>query len=209
MTNEEFLRSITLEGEEWRNVVGWEGYYAVSNLGRVTSLQRIVIDKANRSFRKRGVLLKPFKNRDGYLEVNLKRNSVTHTKYVHRLVAIAFIPNPKPSEYNLVDHINGNILDNAHDNLRWCTIRMNFDFELAKSRHLESVKRKPKGSNKKRTIIGINLSNPNETRIYGSSLSTKKDGFTRQMVGMCLRGKRKSHRGYKWMYLSDYESSCQ
>ena len=41
MTNEEFIKSISLEGEEWRDVTGWEGLYAVSNIGRVVSYGRI------------------------------------------------------------------------------------------------------------------------------------------------------------------------
>jgi hypothetical protein len=89
--------------EYWRPVVGLEGRYEVSTLGRVMNS-------------KTGKILNPvIRNKYGYLSVCLSKQM----KYIHRLMAEAFIPNPenKPS----VDHIDGNPQNNCVDNLRWCT----------------------------------------------------------------------------------------
>lgn len=88
--------------EEWREVVGYEGIYKVSSYGRVQNSY--------------GHILKPEISRNGYERVTL----FDRKKYqVHRLVAIAFIPNPQNKE--VVNHKNGVKTDNAVDNLEWNT----------------------------------------------------------------------------------------
>lgn len=95
--------------EFWRPVVGWEGGYEVSSLGRVKTLP-----KKQNGFKNR--LLKPMVNPFGYVYVMLSERK--HI-FIHRLVAIAFIKNPnnKPS----VNHINGKKDDNYLWNLEWVT----------------------------------------------------------------------------------------
>lgn len=93
-------------------VVGFEGFYEVDTLGNVYSIVH------NASRRKR--TLKPYPNEAGYLKVNLyDENGKCKKKYVHRLVAEAFIPNPqnKPN----VNHKDCNVKNNAVENLEWCT----------------------------------------------------------------------------------------
>lgn len=115
--------------EEWKDVAGYEGLYQVSNTGKVRSVDRITVCKDGR--------LLPNKGRELYFTVSkfdekrhLPRYSVQLWKNnkaklfpVHRLVAIAFIPNPegKPT----VNHINGNPMNNNVDNLEWATYSEN------------------------------------------------------------------------------------
>ena len=61
----------------------------------------------------------------GYLGVRLHVNGTKKTQAVHRLVATAFVINPKPEEYNVVRHLDGNALNNHYDNLAWGTYQMN------------------------------------------------------------------------------------
>lgn len=107
--------------EVWKDVVGYEGAYMVSNLGRVKSLPRVAKNRHGyRPIRER--VLKPaYKN--GYLYVSLKLNTKSKTYAIHRLVAEAFIPNP----YNkpCVDHINSIRDDNREVNLTWATYSEN------------------------------------------------------------------------------------
>lgn len=93
-------------------VKGYEGLYEVDELGNVYS----IVHNAHRRKRQ----LKPFVNKQGYLKVNLYDvNGKCKKKYVHRLVAEAFIDNPlnKPN----VNHIDVNVKNNNVNNLEWCT----------------------------------------------------------------------------------------
>lgn len=114
--------------EEWRDVVGFEGLYQVSNLGRVKGLDRLVdtnINNVNRRIHK-GKLLKPQFNNKGYKRVNLCKNGNKNQAFVHRLVAEAFIPNP--NNYPVVNHKDENPKNNCVENLEWCTQKYNMNW---------------------------------------------------------------------------------
>ena len=96
--------------EIWRRVRGYEGYYEVSNKGRVKSLERYNVPEDK--------ILTPFKNNRGYLRVPLTRNGKTKNKAIHRLVAFAFLK--IDSRFNEVNHIDGDKLNNRVENLEWC-----------------------------------------------------------------------------------------
>lgn len=105
--------------EIWKDILGYEGIYQVSNLGNVKSLDRDYIAGSGSIRHISEHFIKPFKTPKGYLTVQLFKNGKGRTTLVHRLVAEAFIPNPdnKPQ----VDHINGDKKLNVASNLRWAT----------------------------------------------------------------------------------------
>lgn len=123
MTNKEFLESITLDGEEWRDVIGFEGYYMVSSLGRCISLNRVYEDnnRSSKYIKQRLVSFTMVAN--NYLQYRLWKNNKQYNVSAHRLVATAFIPNP--NNYPEIDHIDTNKTNNSVSNLRWCTRTMN------------------------------------------------------------------------------------
>lgn len=108
--------------EEWKPVVGFEGYYEVSDLGKVRSLDRTVPCKKSGVSKRKGKLLNIYLRKE-YLAAALSKGGKGKAKFVHRLVAESFIPNPlgKPC----VNHEDGNKLNNNKTNLSWCTYSEN------------------------------------------------------------------------------------
>lgn len=113
--------------EIWKEVLGYEGLYEVSNLGRVRSVDRYVnsggVMNKNRLSLKKGRLLNCSPTKRGYTRVSLSKGSKTQQIMIHRLVAIAFL-NPIEGKLN-VNHINGIKEDNRVSNLEFVNQREN------------------------------------------------------------------------------------
>jgi len=107
---------LPLEFEEWRPIVGYEGWYEVSNLGRVRRIKAYNCTLP-------GLILRACRGTTGYLQVSLYRNNIGKSQSVHRLVAETFL-RPCPPDYE-VNHINGIKADNREANLEWVTSRQN------------------------------------------------------------------------------------
>ena len=107
-----------MEQEIWKPVKGFEGYYEISNLGRVKSIDRFV-KRGNSLFHCKEYILKQFINHYGYLEVSLRVGGRKTNKLIHRLIAESFIENPENKP--CVDHINTIRTDNRIENLKWVT----------------------------------------------------------------------------------------
>lgn len=108
------------QNEYWKPVEGWGGYYQVSSLGRVKSKDRTTVGKNGGIYRNKGRIFKNTRPSKGwYKTLELNFNNISLTQSTHRLVAIAFIPNPdnKPQ----VNHKNGIKYDSRLINLEWCT----------------------------------------------------------------------------------------
>lgn len=113
--------------EEWKAIAGWEGLYEVSNLGRVRSLDRVVMCQNRygglRPRRYTGQLLKLTKGSHGYYSVMLSSPDRVIRTTVHRLVAEAFLPKPFPEA--VVDHSTSNLEDNSVNEIRWVCVADN------------------------------------------------------------------------------------
>ena len=138
--------------EIWKNVVGYEGLYQVSSLGRVKSLERLVKNNNKGGFRliKEKVLSLCSSGRQ-YYYVSLLKNSSPKKVYVHRLVAEAFLPNPENKP--CIDHLNTDKFDNRVENLKWCTCKENTNNPLT----MDAITRttRQKSTNEKRNATKI------------------------------------------------------
>ena len=100
------------ENEIAKPIEGYEGLYLITNFGRVWSV------KSKKFISQR------FK-KNGYVEIHISKDNSKKYFRIHRLIAIHFIENPKPNEYNIIDHINHHKTDNRISNLRWCNNELN------------------------------------------------------------------------------------
>lgn len=200
MTNQEFIESICLPNEEWRDVVGYEGYYMVSSFGRIASMFR--------QFRgRRSVTTIKFR----ILKVNIRKPKVYSytvatvslcgkTHLVSRIVAEAFLGQAKDNQE--VDHIDGNTINNNVINLKWCSHKENMLNPITRQRR-SAVMGGRTNTKKSIAVVSINPAT-NEIKEYPSIAEARRMGFHDSMISKCCKGKRKTHHGFKWMYLSDY-----
>ena len=197
MTNDEFFDSIKIEGEVWKDIVGYEGLYKVSSLGRVVSLGRVIPNGRKPRFWE-AKLLKFTKNR-GYSQVGLNKDSNLRTFKVHRLVAKAFIDNP--NNYPEIDHLNRVRDDNRVENLRWCTHSMNMLNENTQLFCKEARKGLRITKNWRPVLMikdGIVI------KRYENLFSVVDDGFELTSVCKACDCPWKTHRGYRWMHEDVY-----
>ena len=128
---------LILEGdivlEVWKDAIGYEGLYQVSNLGRVRSIDRVTTcltrwgTSSDRHYKSK-VLNPSFDGKGHYLFVVLRKDGKSYTEQVHRLVAKTFLP---LEDYSLdVNHKDGNKTNNIVDNLEWCTRSRNLEHAL-------------------------------------------------------------------------------
>lgn len=178
--------------EEWKFIEGFENYM-VSNLGRVKSLNY-------RNTGKEEILSLKVKP-DGHIQAPLYKNGKCHRKYVHVLMAIAFIPIPEmlnaiPIENLVVHHIDGSQTNNRVENLCWMT----------KEKHDKEhgVDKKKKYSHK---IAQFTDNFPCElVKVWTSAREIERQtGYNHSNITRCCRGKYgfKTAYGYQWSYWED------
>ena len=159
--------------EIWKDVLGYGGFYQVSNLGRVRS--------SKWGYWK---ILKPIKLSTGYLKVGLY-NGKACQEYVHRLVAQAFLPNP--NGYLYVNHKDEDRENNLASNLEWCTAYYNNHY----SDIYKSTRRRVVQYSKDMVRICTYASQREASQVTGTSQSK---------ISLCCNHKAKMANGYFWRF---------
>lgn len=179
--------------EEWRPVVGWEGLYEVSSLGRVRSVKRVVVCKDGKAYCRKERMMSLRKNAFGYLRVKLSKDGNSKLFMTHRLVAGAFVPNTENLPFvNHKDEVKSN---NRYDNLEWCTRLYNTRYGT----NIERI-RKSHINNKKlsKSVSKCNLSGIVLETYPSMSEAARQNYLSEAKISLCCQKKRKTHGGYKW-----------
>lgn len=155
--------------EKWLPVAGYEGLYEVSNLGRVKRLSSNDASKEK--------ILKPQIQRDGYQRVTLSKKGQKKRMAIHRLVAIAFIPNPQNKEQ--VNHLDADKLNNKLTNLQWATRKENIAHAIA----LGLMK---KSNN---PVIATHLDSGEQRHFKSQTEASRELGVYMKNISNALRGR--------------------
>lgn len=163
--------------EIWKNIDGYEDYQ-VSSLGRIKSL------KSWHGVPER--ILSPSKSRKGYLLVALSKQGKRKTFPIHRLVAIAFIPNPQ--HLPQINHKNEIKDDNRAYNLEWCNNEYNMNYGTRTQRQIDT-------RSKPVRCVETDVVYKSATEASRSNPPIRQGNIT-----LCCQGKNKTAGGYHWEY---------
>ena len=196
--------------EIWKDVIGYEGLYKVSNLGRVKS----VGDNGKATHRIEHILKQSACR--GYKHVGLCKNGRMKTYSVHRLVAFAFID--KPEGKNFIDHINTIRDDNRVENLRWCTEKENNNNPITRKNKSES-KRGNKNPNfgkdmadkiqalarmNSKCVVQYTLNGEVVSIFPSAKEASIQTGIVASNINRACRKERYTAGGYVWEFLSPH-----
>jgi hypothetical protein len=173
---------MNIENEIWKDIVGYEGLYQVSNLGNIKSVNK-------------NKILSPKHNHDGYLRIQLWRKQHVIFVGIHRLVSEAFIENPDNKPF--VNHINGIKNDNRLENLEWCTQRENINHAWKNGLSKSQINGKHS-----KAVDQLDL-NGNYIKTFASQMEVERQlGIPHtQVSAVCLNKKNyNTAGGYKWRF---------
>ena len=173
--------------EVWKPIPGYEGLYKASDCGRIKSLPRTTFGVERVKSER---IISQQKDKLGYCSVKLSKNGIVTRHRVHRLVALAFIPNPEKLPF--INHKDENPSNNCVGNLEWCNQKYNVNYgnSLIKMRQAAIT-------SEGRPICCYDLQG-NLVKEYSCFNDAVKDGFKRRHIENCINGKEKTHKGLRW-----------
>lgn len=180
--------------EVWKDVPNFEGYYQVSNYGRVKSL--------NYNKTKKERIMSLGKNKDGYLFIQLSKKGKTKTFRINRLVYETFIGSlpkwdakAKADERMEVNHIDENRANNCVWNLELVTTRQNINH----GNHNKKISESHINGADSKKVFQYDM-HGNLIKTWPSVSECGRAGYNFGNVASCCRGERKSHKGFIWSY---------
>lgn len=207
--------------EMWKPIKGFEEYYEVSNQGRVKSLYReeSVTPKNKRPYIriKKEKIMTCSLFSCGYRVVSLFSNGKHKKISVHRLVAEAFIENPR--QLTEVDHINTDRSDNRVENLRWVTRSENHLNPISRCNHSAAARKSYRPPKKKyvrhsritpknaHSVVQLDLSYNFISKYASACEAERKTGTPKKCISMCCKKRMTTSNGYVWLYEEDYNNN--
>ena len=173
--------------EIWKDIKGYEGLYQISNMGRVKRL-------AGKGCKQERIL-KAKKDNSGYLLVHLYKDGKSKYYLVHRLVAQAFLEN----QDNLpeVNHKDEDKQNNCMENLEYCSRSYNMTYN---GRAKKVAEKNINNSRKSKPVIGINKVSGLILEFSSINEASRQTSISLGGICECCKGKRKSIKGYYWLY---------
>ena len=188
-----------MENEIWKDIPGFEGVYQASNKGCIKSVSRI--DLGGRRWNER--LLSIVTDKNGYKKVGLHHGKYHKNRPVHRLVAMAFIPNP--NDYPQINHKDENPGNNNVENLEWCDYLYNRNYGHRNEKAARTQSMRLKGRvphpDMMKSVYRIDKVSGEVIDIYESaSAAARACGLLESKISLVCNGKRHTTGGYKWRY---------
>lgn len=175
--------------EEWKDIPGYEGLYAVSNTGKVKAFQKVIVKER---------ILKPCLAGIGYEAVNLYNENGIQREYVHRLVASAFVENPNKLPY--VNHKDEVKTNNHADNLEWCTPAYNVNYGTCIEKRTKHTDYKKVNMERSKKVYQYTL-DKRLVRVYESlSECCRVNGYNASNISKCCRSNHRIAYGYFFRY---------
>ena len=198
MTDIEVWKTAVYDGEVY------EGLYKVSNLGKILSLNYNKTGKPG--------LMTPGEHTDGYLKVGFWKNGEYKTCLVHRLVAETFLPNPenKPcinhkiegdegKKINMVFFNEDGTINKEKTTIEWVTYEENNNYATRNERAGKAISKANINGKLSKKVLQLSLSGE-LIREWPSTKECGRNGFNQGNVWACCNGKRKTHKGFCFMY---------
>lgn len=181
---------------EWKDIVGYENEYQINQFGEIRTL------KDSPKLKKYDVLKPQISKSNGYVYQMLYKNGKEKLLRVHRLVAMAFLPNP--NNLPQVNHKDGNKQNNSVDNLEWCEQSDNMKHAYKNGLQIPS-------ENQRKAIINTNKLKQKKVcqikdgeiinTFSGISEASRQTKISISCISRCCNLKRKSTNGYEWRFL--------
>lgn len=177
--------------EEWRPCKGYEGFYEVSNMGRVRSIAVYSAKYGKVIERKTPRLHKLETSRDGYKRLTLSLYGNEKHWFVHRLVALAFIPNPENLPF--INHKDEDTKNNNVEDLEWCTSAYNSNYGTLPQRIRE---RQINSAALSKAVFQYELDGTFISAYPSQCEASRQTGVSSDMIGRACRGKAKTAGGF-------------
>ena len=182
---------------KWKDIIGYENEYQINQFGEIRTL------KDSPKLKKYNVLKPQINKRNGYVYQMLYKNGKEKLLRVHRLVAMAFLPNP--NNLPQVNHKDGNKQNNSVDNLEWCeqSYNMKHAFKTGLEKPSEKQKAAVRKTNEKKRKRVVRTMGDEKNEYESATVAARKNNVGISTICRYCNKKRMPKDGASWQYIED------